>query len=530
MSVPRNTRAIDLSTGKVISDSFFYSASRIAILVLKPIKGILLGRLLGPTLYGILNIPNPYVLIGGMLSNIGFNTSVLKLMPGYLQEGRPDLTRMIYRSTAFCTIMLSALWATLMLFLSPWIAEHVAHESAALNPLRLSALAIPFLALNTFFASVYFSVQRGKLGAGITFVHGILNTFLPVAAVLWQRNVTLIVGSILAAEVAGAALYTHFFHRRVLSGFGKAVGPLWRGIKETTRFGFLFFIAGLGWNLINSVDRIMIKFYLPSEQLGYYSMGAQVITVIGIVASTLGFALVPSLTAAREDPDRSIFGKLVRNASRFGFIVLMPTAAVIFVLVRDFFGILVPRFDPSIAIVRIVIPITFIDLFCRVGWAALVAHERGGLSAAAYLGAAVFNVALNAALIPRYGIVGAAVAVLATFVALAAALLVMMKRVAGSRIELAAWLHPLLLSLVYVLLGRLSADWHAALRIALVAAGGTALYAVAALATGLVREDDFDKIRGMLAPRAGVPHVRLSIAALGAAERLYVVFHPKRNR
>lgn len=530
MTAPRATNAIDLSTGKVISDSFFYSAARIVLLIIKPVKGILLGRLLGPTLYGILNIANPYVLIGAMLSNIGFNTSVLKLMPGYLQEGRPDLTRMIYRSTAFCTIMLSALWASIMLVLSPWIAERVAHESAALNPLRLSALSIPFLALNTFFASVYFSVQRGKLGAGITFVHGILNTFLPVAAVLWQRNVTLIVGSVLAAEVAGAVLYTHFFHRRVLSAFGAAIGPLWRGIKETTRFGFLFFLAGLGWNLINSVDRIMIKFYLPSAELGFYSMGAQVITVIGIVASTLGFALVPSLTAARENRDRAIFDKLVRNASRFGFIVLMPTTLVIFVLVEDFFGILVPRFDPSTTIVRIVVAIVFIDLFCRIGWAALVAHGRGGLSAAAYLGAAAFNVGLNAVLIPRYGINGAAVAVLATFLALAATLLFMMKRVAGSRIEASAWIHPLLLSLVYALVGRISEGWHEALRIVAVMAGGSALYAFAAIATGLVRDDDFEKLREMLAPRAGVPHVRLALAALGAAERAYAVFHPKRNR
>ncbi len=530
MSHPRETRRIDLSTAKVLSDSFFYSASRIAILVLKPIKGILLGRLLGPALYGILNIPNPYLLIGGMLSNVGFNTSVLKLMPAYLQDGRPDLTRMIYRSTAFCTLALSVLWAAAMLVFSPWIAEHVAHESAAVNPLRLSALIIPFLAVNTFFASVYFSVQRGKLGASIAFVHGLLNIALPVGAVLWQRNVTLIVGALLASEIAGAALYARVFHRRVLPSFGEAVGPLWRGIKETTRFGFLFFIAGLGWNLINSIDRIMIKFYLPAEQLGYYSMGAQIVTILDIVASTIGFALVPTLTAAKDDPDRNIFGNLVRNASRFGFMVLMPATFVIFVLVKDFFGILVPRFGPSTSIVQIVAAITFIDLFCRIGWAALVAHGRGGLSAAAYLGAAAFNIALNAILIPRYGINGAAAAALATFVALAATLLVMMGRVAGSRIELRAWIHPLLLSLVYVALGWLSAGWHAALRIPLVLAGGTALYAVAALATGFVRKSDFDNIRGMLAPRAGVPHVRLALAALGAAERTYGVFHPKRNR
>jgi O-antigen/teichoic acid export membrane protein len=520
---------VDLSSIKVISDSFFYSVARIAILILKPIKGILLGNLLGPRLYGILNIPNPYILIASMLSNIGFNTSVLKLMPGYLQEGRPDLARMIYRSSAFLTVMLSSLWAAILIVCSPWLADHLAHEAAALNPIRLYALAIPFLAVNTFFASVYLAVQRGKLGAAISFVYGLLNTFLPVAAVLWQRNVTLIVGSVLAGEVIAAAIFTVCFHREVLSGFGKTVGPLVRGMRETVSFGFLFFIAGLGWNLINSVDRLMIKFYLPSEQLGYYSMGAQVITVLNVVASTLGFALVPSLTAAHDAGDDASFRKLVHNAARFGFIVLMPVTMVVFELSIDFFTILVPRFGPSILIVQIVAAITFIDLFCRIGWAALVAHGRGGLSAIAYVAAALVNVGLNAILIPRYGIVGAAAAVLATFVILAAIILAMTARVTGGRIGLMVWLHPMLLALVYVLLGRLTAGMNELLRIAVVAAGGSALYVAAAFTTRLVTAEDLARVRGMLLPRAAAPHVRLALAALGAAERINNVLNSKRT-
>ena len=48
---------VDLSTSKVISDTFFVSISKIGILLLKPIRGIVLGRILGPALYGMLNIP-----------------------------------------------------------------------------------------------------------------------------------------------------------------------------------------------------------------------------------------------------------------------------------------------------------------------------------------------------------------------------------------------------------------------------------------------------------------------------------------
>jgi O-antigen/teichoic acid export membrane protein len=521
---------VDLSPVRVISDSFFYSAARIAVLILKPFKGVLLGRLLGPRLYGILNIPNPYVLIASMLSNIGFNTSVLKLMPGYLHEGRADLARMIYRSSAFLTVMLSSIWAAVLLALSPWIAAHFAHEPAALNPIRLYALAIPFLAVNTFFASAYLAVQRGKLGAAITFVYGLLNTLLPVGAVLWQRNVTLVIGAILAAEVIAAVIFTAAFHRSVLGKLGAAAGPLVRGMRETVSFGFLFFIAGLGWNLINSVDRIMIKYYLPSEQLGFYSMGAQVVTILNVVASTLGFALVPSLTAARDSGDERSFGKLVDNASRFGFIVLMPIAMIVFVLANDIFELLLPRFGPSIAIVQIVAAVTFIELFNRVGWASLVAHGRGGLSAAAYVAAAAMNIGLNIVLIPRYGIKGAAVAVLVTFAALACILLTMAARVARVRIRPAAWLHPFALTLCFVPLGWLIRGWNPIVGISFVGLAGSALYGLLALVTRLVTAEDLVAVRAMLTPRATVPHVRFALWMVAVAERIVGFLESRRGR
>ena len=510
---------VDLSTTKVLSDSFFFSAARIATLVIKPIKGFILPGILGPRLYGILNIPVPYVLNGSMLSNLGFNTSVLKLMPGHLNQGRPDLARMIYRSTAFCTLVLSSLWCALLLVLSPWIADHVAHEPDAASPLRIYAFVIPFLAVNLFFATAYLAVQRGKLGAAISFMYGILNTLLPIAAVLWRRNVDVVIGSILAAEAVSALCYAFVFHTKILGKFGEVAGPLWRGIKETAVFGFPFFLAGLGWNLMNSADKLLIKYYLPAEQLGYYAMASQVHTAFEVITSTLGFALVPALTAARDSGDRIVFQKLIHNSSRLGFMMLVPICVGVIALSPDVFSVILPRFGPSVLIVQILISIGFVDLFCRIGWATLVAHGRGGATAAAYLAAALWNIAWNRALIPPYGIVGAAVTALSSFVFLAVVFMVQMKRVSGAVVGARSFLHPIALSLVYVVLARLLSGTSPIARLVIVAVAGTALYVLGALLTGLVRQEDFDKVRTMLVRRAGAPHVRIALAVVGLLER-----------
>ena len=511
---------IDLSTSKVLSDSFFFSAARIAALVIKPIKGFILPAFLGPRLYGILNVPVPYVLNGSMLSNLGFNTSVLKLMPGYLNQGRPDLARMIYRSTAFATVILSSFWCGLLLVFSPWISTHLAHEPDAVEPLRIYAFVIPFLAVNLFFAAVYMAVQRGKLGAAISFAYGILNTLLPIAAVVWRRDVDVVIWSMLAAEAVTAILYAVTFHARVLRKFGEAVGPLWRGVKETTVFGLPFFLGGLGWTLLNSVDRLMIKYYQSAEQLGYYAMATQVHTALAVVTSTLGFALVPALTAARDSGRQDVFQKLVHNSARLGFIILVPICVGAIALSDDLFSLVLPRFVPSVAIVQILVSIGFIDLFGRIGWAALVAHGRGRETAFVYLFGALWNVAANRLLIPPFGIAGAAVAALSTYTLLAVVFMIQMKRISGARVDVRSYVHPIALSLVYIVLAVLLARTGALTRFLVAAAGGTAFYALGALATGLVRQEDFERIRGMLERRAGSPHVRLALSLVGALESL----------
>lgn len=505
---------VDLSTAKVIADTFFVSVSRIFVLVLKPIRGFVLGRFLGPASYGLLNIPVPYISIFAILSNIGFNTAVVKFIPGYLQKGRGDLSRMIYHSTATLTVSLSILWSALLLVFAPWIAENLAHVPEAVVPIRIYALIIPFLALNTFYAAAYLAVQRGKLRAVITLLHGLLVVALPIGAILWKREVIPVITGFLAAEIIGTILFTVVFQRRIIPTMGGTAGHLLRGMREVFRFGLMFFFADLGWNMINSVDRLMVKYYLPLEQYGFYSMASLVITALSVVASTWGVALVPSLTVAKESGDTEVFKRQIDNTARLGFLTLVPAAAVIYVLIGDVMSIILPRFGPSVPVIRILVFVGFILIFCRTGWASLVSYGRGGIASAAYIIAAVLNIVLNRILIPLYAIGGAAVATLSSYIILALILQIMMYRIAHTRVGLRSLIHPLFISLVFPAIGMLVGGFGPVPRIIIILVPGSLLYVLLSLVTGLVRGNDLAAARDALAPRSHVFHVRLALSCI----------------
>ncbi len=454
-----------------------------------------------------------------IFSNIGFNMAFARLVPEYLQQGRKDKAAMIYNAAVVLTLGLSTLWCILLIVFAPWIAENIAHQPEAAAPIRIYALIIPFLALNAFYAVTYLAVQRGKLRAGITVVHGLLNIVLPIAAILWRRDVVSVIAGFLTAEVIGALLFTVYFHRKAIRHWTSGSGPLVQGFREVFGFGFFFFFASLGWNLINTVDRIMVKFYLPADQLGFYAMAAIVITALSVISSTAGTALIPSLSATRASGDMEAFRRQIRSTGRITLIILVPVVMLIWSLAPDAFSIVLPKFLPSAEITRILVLVGLADIFCRVSWASLVAFGKGRLAASAYLGAAVLNIVLNMVLIPRMGIAGAAIATLATFIFLAAVLLMMMWSTSRSRISPLSLIHPLILAAAYPLLAMATVSMSPWVRIVIVLVAGSAVYKGLAAVTGLIRVSDLETAERALAPREHAAHVRIALFGIGILKK-----------
>jgi O-antigen/teichoic acid export membrane protein len=263
----------------------------------------------------------------------------------------------------------------------------------------------------------------------------------------------------------------------------------------------------------------MVTYYLPIEQYGFYSMAAQVITAFNIISGTVGTALVPSLAVARSLGDDRIFDRQIQSVSRFALVALVPIVAIAFVLCGDLFELVLPNFIPSVQIIQILALIGFVDIFCRVAWSALVAYGKGGQVAFAYISASIWNIVWNRLLIPRYGLVGAAGATLSSFVLLALLLQFLMRRASGTNVRLMNLIHPALASVAYWLLDLLLSGQDPLLRILVISLGGSFLYIVIALLTGLLRRSDFERARSALEPRAGVFHVGLALRLIALLER-----------
>ncbi|MCA0374538.1 MAG: flippase [Gemmatimonadetes bacterium] len=168
----------------------------------------------------------------------------------------------------------------------------------------------------------------------------------------------------------------------------------------------------LGLAIFNS-DFLFLRVMKGAEQVGYYAVAYTLISFFQNLGVAYTMSLIPGLTSLRGD--RAATQRLVDDATAQVAFGALPIAAggvlVARALVTLLFGsAYAPSVDPLLVLL-LLIPVA---LFRNVLQAVLVAHEQQERMLRTVVWAAASNVVLNLALIPRWGMVGAALATLIT--------------------------------------------------------------------------------------------------------------------
>jgi O-antigen/teichoic acid export membrane protein len=151
--------------------------------------------------------------------------------------------------------------------------------------------------------------------------------------------------------------------------------------------------------------------YASSEDIAFYSLAFGLATRIMIIPAIAVGALLPAFSALHGAGDPGEFSRLYRSVLRYvalvGAVLAALVAALAPSLVVWLYG---DAYLPAAPLVGVLAAVAVLSALRQVAWAALrgVGDRRCALTATAV--AAVVNVGLAAALIPRWGTTGAVVA------------------------------------------------------------------------------------------------------------------------
>ncbi|MBQ2681365.1 MAG: flippase [Eggerthellaceae bacterium] len=191
--------------------------------------------------------------------------------------------------------------------------------------------------------------------------------------------------------------------------------PKWTDVKRHFKPNLVLFIPVVAISLYTSMDKILLGSIAGMEQAGFFEYSDKLSKMPMAVITAMGTVMLPRMASQLSSGNRdgalnlledSIWAMLAMSmALAFGIMAIAPEFAPVF-LGEEFASC-----DVIMAVIAIVIPM--IATTNVIGRQYLVPTGRDAMYTASVCIGAVVNIAVNLALIPRMGALGAAIATVA---------------------------------------------------------------------------------------------------------------------
>jgi O-antigen/teichoic acid export membrane protein len=357
-------------------------------------------------------------------------------------------------STSFAALFwLSTAAALIALPLAGPLAEALLTEEAAkvASPVELGRISIGGLWVLTmveYLLTLFRLEERARAYFVTTIINVLAAIGLTVVLVVGQGEGArgLLIGSY--ASGAAVALGLIFIHRRRLSLW--IDGPL---LRRMTRFGLPTMPAELSLYLLNFVDRIVIVRSVGLAEAGLYSLAVKFAQAVNVLVRGFQLAWPPLAYSIRDDGEaRRAYAAIVTwFVAGCAFVVTgmwLFSRWIVRILAAPQF------FDSYEAIGLIATGVTLYALY-MVLVVILGRTGRTEFNFPATIAALIANVALNLILVPPLGIVGAGLALVASYVVVVALMYVFTQRLFPVPYEWGRLTRVLLVSAALVGLGEL---------------------------------------------------------------------------
>ncbi len=378
--------------------------------------------------YGLLSLGLAFIGILTSLSLIGLSFGVVRYVSFY--RGKEDKQRIkgtiIFSSKI--TLITSLILAVSLFFFADYISIQVFHTAKLGIILKILAFLIPLDALKKIFLSTIKAFQRVKYEFYIrNITENLLKVLLTILFLSLGYSLIGATVSVVIAFFVSFVLSFYFLQKKIFPFISKKLKKI-TPLKELLvyslplLFGEIMAIT-MGW-----IDTFMIAFFKTPSHVGIYNSALPLAQSMYIFPFAIFFLFIPLLSKLLAQNKKELFNPLYKTLTKWTFTlnVMILSFFVIFSnkLIAILFGhkyieqttILFNQNIPMVSVVLVILTSGFLlgHLFQGAG-DVLMLFKKTKLIFFNRFVIAILNVALNIALIPTYGIIGAATATAVSF-------------------------------------------------------------------------------------------------------------------
>jgi len=384
----------------------------VAILVMN----LLLARSLGPQEYGVYAFIFTWAQIGLTFAVVGLDTAAVRYVSLYLATREPALLRGFRRYSLRRVFRLSVVVGLVVAIICLTFTD--------LGRSRWWLLMVSILCLVPVMTTVRLeaSILQGAKRAALSQTPEMLIRPIGVILLAWVSFYILrfdgradyaLAFEVLATGVA--VMFLNVLIRRELREELAADEPEYRRREWRETAWHMMFITAFTLILYRA-DTVMLGMMIGTEASGLYKVASRVAFAVDLPSAAVGTILGPLMSNLYATGSRSQLQRLITIGASAGLLGTAILAGLIFIFNRQLLGLFGPEFVRGTTALAILLAGWILHVIA--GPAPLLMNMTGLQRLSAWiLGSSVLlNIVLNFVLIPRAGLVGAAVSSLVALV------------------------------------------------------------------------------------------------------------------
>ncbi len=392
-----------------------YSASGFLVAIAGLISFPIITRVLSVEEYGILNLISLTVMILVGLSKAGLQTSIIRF-GSEARSGTRSLREVDVYLTALTSMFVIAITIQLIWSIaSQFLPISIVGDQRAYPIFILIGMLVIGEVVASGVNNIFISEQRSVVVSIFNVVKKYSLIVVIVPGLIYSSDKIFTFYLLTGLHELAFLLLILFLCHRYFSIFKGRINLALN--RKLFAYGIPLIGYELLWSVFSYGDRVQINYFLGTEAVGYYSAASNLCIYIQTVfVASIATAITPMYMDRWESEGREATESFLALAMRYYFFLAIPAAIGVTAIGKDLITFLAgDKYAEGHRVIPYILVGMLIDGTSAITAAGLKIEKRTKLMLAIVASVVILNLGLNVVLIPQFGIEGAAIATLISF-------------------------------------------------------------------------------------------------------------------
>ncbi|MFC1630143.1 flippase [Patescibacteria group bacterium] len=381
---------------------FFISLSGLVIMVF-------ITKHIGSIGYGIWAQVKVTLSFGLGFLCLNFGGSLGRFLAG---EKSKEYVSKVFSSVLFSVSILTVLAGVVFYLLRDDLSDFLfGNEKLGLIVLFLGILFV-FQGLNRLNRGLLKARRYIKFWSIIESIGSVLLLIFIALSAVFTENIVIVIGSFVFLEI----LFFLAFFIFILKNEVKLVKPDFHSLVPLLKFGIPLLIVVMGYWIVQTSDRYIIKYFMDISWVGIYSVSYSFSFLISFLWGSFNTVLLADFSALYDKKEKRELEVRFSRVLKYGLAGSIPIIVGIFILSEPLIKIFSSQEFIAAAPALVIISISMLFFGLLMHFANFLnILKKTKILSLIWIMMAILNIGLNFLFIPKIGIIGAAYSTLISF-------------------------------------------------------------------------------------------------------------------